>query len=105
MFHYLLIALTLCLLLFNISATKAVIKDTELTRVQSVTQLCLIWLIPILGTFFVLYMLTDSHTSEEVKEMTIGPFYLKPFNKAKPNNNDHNGVCGSCGSSGHCGSD
>lgn len=105
MFEFILLTLLLCLLLFNFSATKAVIRDEELTKVQSIAQLLLIWFLPILGAFFVLYMLMDSHKPEEVKEMTIGPFYLKPFDKTKPNNNDNIGVCGSCGGSGHCGSD
>ncbi len=104
MLEIIIFSLGIILFIFNFSATKACLKDDLLTNTQKIFQLLIIWLIPILGAFLILYMITDSHTQAEVKDMTIGPFYLREFSKKNKPNENINGVCGSA-KDGVCGSD
>ena len=66
-------SLVVLLIAANVVATYACLRDAATTGKQKVLQVALVWSLPILGSFVVLYFVADHHHGEELKSLIPWP--------------------------------
>ncbi len=76
---------------FNLIISRGVIKDAGINPRQTLAQILLTWLVPIVGACIVLAMLGQHHTREEMRTLVPFPFYFAGYTKLRENPYDSGG--------------
>lgn len=94
-----------CVVLLNLLATFALIRDDYPTRLQRILQTGIIWLVPVVGALVVLGVIASHRDAADGKSLLLAPFLATPIEKPGSGSGVQGYCGGSHGAEGGCGGD